>query len=162
MIFISLGTQKFQFDRLLRHVDELIEEGFINEPVFAQIGNSTYQPKNYDFSNFLTQADFEEKIRESTIFLTHGGVGSITTGLKYKKKVVVYPRLAEFGEHIDDHQTQITAKYKELGYVLTASNKNELVDALMESLTFVSKFNGMMANDVISKKIDIYIEEEII
>jgi isoleucyl-tRNA synthetase len=33
MIFISLGTQKFQFDRLLRHVDELIEEGFVREIV---------------------------------------------------------------------------------------------------------------------------------
>ena len=89
MIFVSLGTQKFQFDRLLSHIDELIEEGVIIEPVFAQVGNSTYVPKNYSFSHFLTQLEFEEKIKDSTIFLTHGGVGSITTGLKYNKKVVV-------------------------------------------------------------------------
>ena len=40
MIFITLGSQKFQFNRLLKTVDELVERGIIKEEVFAQIGYS--------------------------------------------------------------------------------------------------------------------------
>ena len=42
MIFITLGSQKFQFDRLLKEVDRLIADGVIQEKVFAQIGASEY------------------------------------------------------------------------------------------------------------------------
>ncbi len=47
MIFITLGSQKFQFNRLLKKIDNLIEIGVIQEEVFAQIGYSNYKPKNY-------------------------------------------------------------------------------------------------------------------
>lgn len=36
MIFITLGSQKFQFNRLLKAVDDLIENGIIQDEVFAQ------------------------------------------------------------------------------------------------------------------------------
>ena len=47
MIFITLGSQKFQFNRLLIEVDKLIVDGKITEEVFAQIGYSDYKPQNY-------------------------------------------------------------------------------------------------------------------
>ena len=40
MIFITLGSQKFQFNRLLKAIDKLVEQGKIKEEVFAQIGIS--------------------------------------------------------------------------------------------------------------------------
>ena len=48
MIFVTLGSQKFQFNRLLIEIDRLIEEGKITEKVFAQTGYSDYKPKNYN------------------------------------------------------------------------------------------------------------------
>lgn len=41
MIFIVLGTQKFQLNRLLQKMDEYIEQGLLQDEVYAQIGNST-------------------------------------------------------------------------------------------------------------------------
>lgn len=53
-IFITLGSQKFQFNRLLRAVDELCEKGTVDaEDVFAQIGYSDYLPKNFSYKKFL-------------------------------------------------------------------------------------------------------------
>lgn len=49
MIFITLGSQKFQFNRILIAVDELINQGIVRGPVFAQIGASDYQPQNYSY-----------------------------------------------------------------------------------------------------------------
>ena len=45
MIFITLGSQKFQFNRLLKAVDELVAAGKIKDEVFAQIGYSDYKPR---------------------------------------------------------------------------------------------------------------------
>ena len=46
MIFVTVGTQKFQFDRLLKEIDSLIASKYIKEKVFIQRGNSTYLPQN--------------------------------------------------------------------------------------------------------------------
>lgn len=50
MIFVTVGSQKFQFNRLLKEIDNLIQEGKIQEEVLHKIGASDYKPKNYFFS----------------------------------------------------------------------------------------------------------------
>ena len=53
-IFITLGSQKFQFNRLLIAVDKLCEKEIIcGKDVFAQIGYSDYVPQNYRYNNFM-------------------------------------------------------------------------------------------------------------
>ena len=37
MIFVTLGSQKFQFNRILKEIDYLIEKNVIQEKVFAQL-----------------------------------------------------------------------------------------------------------------------------
>ena len=49
MIFVTTGSQKFQFNRLLQKIDRLIEEGVIQEEVFAQVGESDYRPAHYEY-----------------------------------------------------------------------------------------------------------------
>ena len=58
MIFITLGSQKFQFNRLLKAVDELVAAGKIKDEVFAQIGYSDYKPTYYTSANFLDRESF--------------------------------------------------------------------------------------------------------
>ena len=62
MIFVTTGSQKFQFNRLLQKIDLLIEEGMIREKVFAQIGVSDYQPKHYEYCRFLDREGFTGKL----------------------------------------------------------------------------------------------------
>ena len=38
MIFITTGSRSFQFNRLLKTVDDALGEGLITDTVFAQIG----------------------------------------------------------------------------------------------------------------------------
>lgn len=77
MIFVTTGSQKFQFNRLLQKIDLLIEEGMIREEVFAQIGVSDYQPKHYEYCRFLDREGFTGKLRECRMVITHGGTGVI-------------------------------------------------------------------------------------
>ena len=36
MIFVTVGSQKFPFDRLIQRVDQMLEEGVLGEEVFIQ------------------------------------------------------------------------------------------------------------------------------
>lgn len=114
MIFITLGSQKFQFNRLLKAVDELIGDGVITEPVFAQIGNSDYIPVNYEYKKFLDRDEFARKQEECDIVITHGGTGAIIGAVRKGKKVIAVPRLAKYGEHVDDHQLQLLKQFDDM------------------------------------------------
>ena len=150
MIFISVGTQKFQFNRLLEDIDKLIEKKIIKEEVFAQIGHSTYLPKNYNYTRFLNQHDFHELINSCSIYVTHGGVGSIQNGLRFGKKEIVFPRFAKYKEHVDNHQIEIAKKYEELGYVKKCESQSDLEKAIINMDNFTSKYvSGRIENKVL-------------
>jgi UDP-N-acetylglucosamine transferase subunit ALG13 len=118
MIFVVLGTQKFQLNRLLSEIDELIETGGITQEVIAQIGVSDYIPKHYQYFRYIDKKQFDELILQATVVITHSGVGSIITALKAKKPVVIYPRLQKYHEHVDDHQLDIAKAFEKKNYVI--------------------------------------------
>lgn len=126
MIFVILGSQKFQFNRLLKEIDRLIEEGGITEEVFAQIGYSDYRPKNYKYKEFLNRDEFNEVMSRCDKVITHGGTGAIVGAIKKEKKVIAVPRLANYGEHVDDHQLQITQQFTELKFIQSICDVSEL------------------------------------
>lgn len=117
MIFVTVGSQKFQFNRLLKKIDELIEKKVINEEVFAQIGVSDYKPKNYDYKDYMTQDEFAQKLDGADIIITHAGTGVIVNSVKKGKKVIAIPRLKKYGEHVDDHQIQLIEQFDELQFI---------------------------------------------
>lgn len=132
MIFVILGTQKFQFNRLLQMVDNLIEKKVITEPVFAQVGYSAYQPKYYEYRDFLPEQEFKEKIGSSRLVISHGGIGSMMSCLERGKRVIVVPRNMIHDEHIDNHQYQLASLFKRRGHILMAENEKQLGRAVEE------------------------------
>ena len=117
MIFITLGSQKFQFNRLLIEIDELVEGGKITEEVFAQTGYSDYKPKNYNYREFIDRVEFLEIMDKCDKVITHGGTGAIISAVKKGKKVIAIPRLSKFDEHVDDHQLQIVKQFKNMNFI---------------------------------------------
>lgn len=105
MIFVSVGTQKFQMDRLMRQIEE-IAANMPQEKFVVQYGNSTYVPKNCECHQFMDRKMFSKCIEESSLLILHGGVGTIMQGLKKDKPIIVVPRLKAYGEHVDDHQME--------------------------------------------------------
>ncbi|WP_182434315.1 glycosyltransferase [Clostridium sp. AM49-4BH] len=74
---------------------------------------------------------YEEYIKNCDILVSHSGVGTIMTGLKYRRKIIVVPRLSKYGEHIDDHQTQIAQSFSKLNYVLMYSDEDNNMEQLI-------------------------------
>lgn len=130
MIFITLGSQKFQFNRLLKAVDEQVASGKIKEPIFAQIGASDYKPQNFKYKDFLNRDEFAEEMSKADIVITHGGTGAIIGAVKKGKKVIAVPRLKKYGEHVDDHQLQLIGQFKELDLICECRDCDEIWKAL--------------------------------
>ncbi|SCP96237.1 PssE/Cps14G family polysaccharide biosynthesis glycosyltransferase [Anaerobium acetethylicum] len=152
MIFITLGSQKFQFNRLLKAVDELKTD----EEIFAQIGYSDYKPVNYKYKEFLDRDEFADVMSKSDIVITHGGTGAIIGAVKKGKKVIAVPRLAKYGEHVDDHQIQLIGQFKELGLIYACEDMN-----LQKALDVVKKteYNEYKSNtQTIIKSLEEFIE----
>ena len=104
MIFVTLGSQKFQFNRLLQAIDRIIESGELKGEVFAQTGHSDYVPRHYTYRDFLDREAFANEMSRCDLVITHGGTGAIIGAIKSGKKVIAVPRMAKYGEHVDDHQ----------------------------------------------------------
>lgn len=136
MIFVILGTQKFQLNRLLKLLDQYIDQGKIHEEVVAQIGYSDYLPKRYRYVEFLNKEEFDGMIQKADVVIAHSGVGSIISALNANKPVIVYPRLAKYREHIDDHQLEIAYAFSKKNYVLCCDENDDLLEKLEESKHF--------------------------
>lgn len=136
LIFVTLGTQKFQMNRLVKAVDELAGNNTVGEEFFIQIGSSTYKPKNCKYVDFIDSEEYAKKISECSILITHAGVGTIITGTNAKKPVIVVPRQSRFGEHVDDHQGEIANAFSSKGCVLSCKNVDELGDYIEKAKTY--------------------------
>lgn len=137
MIFVVLGTQKFQLNRLLQKLDDYVEQGLITDEIYAQIGNSTYKPHNYSYKEFFDKKEFDETIGKADVVIAHSGVGTIITAIHAKKPVVVFPRLAKYKEHVDDHQLEIAKAFEMKKYVLCCYENDELLDIINKSKNYV-------------------------
>lgn len=121
MIFVTVGSRNYPFNRLFEKLDSLYEEGVLTDPMFAQIGTATYKPKHYQYKDFISQEEFVSKINEAHIVVSHGASGSIMKALNAGKKVIVVTRLEKYGEHINDHQIQNNEAFSSNKYVLMAN-----------------------------------------
>ena len=72
MIFVTVGSRNYPFNRLFKKLDELYEDGTLNDEMFAQIGTSSYYPRHFEYKNFLSPEEFTNKISQADIVVSHG------------------------------------------------------------------------------------------
>lgn len=131
MIFLTVGTQ-FPFDRLVKQVDEMAGRDCFDEPVFAQIGEALYRPRNFEWTSSLEKASFETYIKDASCVIGHAGMGTIMTALENERPILVMPRMSRYGEAVNDHQLAIARKFDRLGYLLAAYDERELPEKFVK------------------------------
>lgn len=139
MILITLGTQDKEFTRLLDAVQKQIDNGNITEEVIVQAGCTKYSSKDMKIFDLIDRDEFSELISKCDLLITHGGVGSILTGLKNNKKVIAAARLVKYKEHTNDHQKQIIDKFTKSGYILELKDFDKLDEVIKQSKKFKPK-----------------------
>ena len=139
MILVTLGTQDKPFTRLLDVIQEEIDCGNINDRVVVQAGYTKYKSDDMEIFDLIDRDRFSELIKNCDILITHGGVGSILTGITNNKKVIVCPRLSCYGEHMNDHQLQIVNNFYDMGYILKYCDGDNFSDVMNSVKNFVPK-----------------------
>ena len=136
MIFLTVGTQ-FGFDRLVRALDQCLEDGVIGDEVIAQIGPGRYQPKNMQSIVTLERDAFDAMLQSCDAMISHAGMGSITLALSLAKPLLVMPRRKKYGEVVNDHQVDSARRFEELGHLLVAYDTHQLPGKVPSLRTFV-------------------------
>jgi UDP-N-acetylglucosamine transferase subunit ALG13 len=108
MIFVTVGTQ-LAFDRFIGAIDEWCAAN-PGVRVFAQVGPTKLTIRHMEHEMFISQERANQLFLEASLIVTHAGMGSVLTGLKYRKPLLIVPRKASLGEHRNEHQ-MATAKW---------------------------------------------------
>jgi len=127
LIFVSVGSQKFQMNRLLMELDRLCGDGSIRQEVLAQTGRCSYRPVHFRGQPFYPREEMEQAIQACDLLICHGGTGTILSGIRMGRKVIVVPRLSRYGEHVDDHQQDLAAAFEGKGYLLVAWETGDIL-----------------------------------
>lgn len=135
MIFVTLGTQHQDFKRLL----DYIEKSKIKDEIIVQAGYTQYNSKKMKIFDFIDYERMNEYVKKADLIITHGGTGSITSPLKNNKKVIACARLSKYGEHVDNHQTEIVDVFANEGYIIKLGENIKLDDLMEKIKTFEPK-----------------------
>jgi UDP-N-acetylglucosamine transferase subunit ALG13 len=128
MIFVTVGSE-LQFDRLVRVVDEWAGANGRTD-VFAQIGETDWQPAHITWSKFLQPHEFARRFAEADIIIAHAGMGTILSAFQAEKPILVMPRLAALRETRNDHQVATARRLLELTKINVAFDEKALKDML--------------------------------
>lgn len=137
MILLTVGSWHRGFDRLVRAVDELKQQGVIEDEVRAQIGDGAYKPQHLEWVDYIEPAEFDALTARSRLLIAHAGMGTIATALKYAKPIIVMPRKHELGEHIDNHQFATVEALEKEHKIIAAYEVDQLPQKLEQARTFV-------------------------
>lgn len=139
MILVTMGTQDKKFNRLLEAIDREVEKGNIKDEIIVQGGCSYIKSKNMKIYKSFPIEEFDELVKNCDLLITHGGVGSITTGLRYKKPIIAVPRLKKFNDNTNDHQVQIVENFTQAGYIIGVFDLDKLDEGLKKVKNFKPK-----------------------
>lgn len=160
-MLVTTGTaEEYNFARLLKIIDELCDEEIIDATnLLVQGDDRGYECRNYKVKKMIPNSEFLNIMGAADIVISHAGTGTVTNALKMHKKVILFPRLAKYGEHIDDHQIELCNIFQEKGYVLVATDKEELKHMISVINTYdFREFSSNSINfmDILIEIIDAY------
>ncbi len=134
MIFVTLGTQKQQFTRIL----DYIEKSNLKDEIIVQNGNTKYESKKMKLIGFISYDEIREYIKKADVIISHGGL-SIIDAIKLNKKVICCPRDSKYKEHINNHQFEMNEFLRDRKYILMCTNFEEFESCLKKIKTFTPK-----------------------
>ncbi len=130
MIYVTVGSHYQSFDRLIKKIDDLIDQ--IDEEVVMQIGYSTYLPQRAAYFHFCPIQKAQGLIQKAALIVSHAGIGTIISARRFGKPMVIVPRLKKYHEHNNDHQLEIAETVKTRPWVRVVEDLDLLEESIRE------------------------------
>ncbi|HEX7065269.1 MAG TPA: PssE/Cps14G family polysaccharide biosynthesis glycosyltransferase [Bacillales bacterium] len=136
MILVVLGTHELPFTRMLEEIENCKKNGTVTDDIFVQSGHTPFHSEIMNLVKFVSYEEMDRLYDEARLILTHGGTGSIISGLKKGKKIIAAARLKKYGEHNDDHQLELINQFVNAHYILEWREEDSLADVLRKAENF--------------------------
>lgn len=124
MILVTVGTEKFPFNRLMQWIDNLIKQNLLDpkqEEIIIQYGSCNILPKGANNYALLPQDEFQDFVSQARLIIAHCGEGTIDLLAGNPKPFILVPRSEHFQEHVDDHQIELAEKLGQSGIPIAKS-----------------------------------------
>jgi UDP-N-acetylglucosamine--N-acetylmuramyl-(pentapeptide) pyrophosphoryl-undecaprenol N-acetylglucosamine transferase len=115
---VALGTHHERFTRLVEAVLVAVRGGRLGDPVVIQAGATPVANGALRVVEFLPREELEAACRSAEVVVAHAGAGIIATALRAGRRPIVMARRVALGEHVDDHQLEITRKLDALDLIV--------------------------------------------
>ncbi|MFL4499655.1 glycosyltransferase [Weissella sp. MSCH1] len=155
MIFVTVGTHEQPFNRLIKEIERLLENEEIKQEVIIQSGYSNFRTTYCVERHFMDYHEMNRLMTEADVVITHGGPATFLNAFRLGKQPVIVPRKVEFGEHVNNHQSDfITRLSKVRSDLIVVDDISDLIDGIREvdngktgensnNSVFISKFSKM-------------------
>jgi len=138
MILCLIGTNPYDFTRLVKAVDEIALK--LNLQIIIQTGNTKYKPLNCEYFSFKAKNDVSTLMQQAELIITQGGYGSMTDAIMLHKKLIGVPRKIEYKESLDN-QTELVEYYESKGYLQACYEIEKLESIVLNTLSGKFVFN---------------------
>ena len=115
MILVTVGTEGFQFDRLMKWISVLVKQDWIQEKVVVQYGSCIFVPGGVEAHKLLPASKFKELAMSANLVIGHCGEGTLSLTEKIKAPYILVPRKADLKEHVDNHQLELANELAKKG-----------------------------------------------
>jgi UDP-N-acetylglucosamine transferase subunit ALG13 len=123
LIFVTVGTHHDPFARLLAALGELDAAELV-----VQYGPGKPPPGVARAEAFMPFEQMVECFQAAEKVVTHAGVGSILCASREGHTPLVVPRRHDLGEHVDEHQAELTRALAARGAVVPVWDVGELAE----------------------------------
>src|SRR5262249_27641810 len=139
--FVSIGQCYQPFSRLTDAVARLAAAQKLPKPVVVQHGYTPFSSPDCVPQPFLDRTEFDRYISQAELLIVRGGA-TVLQGVRAGRIPVVMPRLAGFGEHVNDHQLDFAESLASAGKVVVVREPQELESAVMRALALQAARGG--------------------
>ena len=146
IILVTVGTNQYDFNRLFTLLSALplYQDKRVKWVIQASHNKVEQLPANGEVVEMISRDEMESLVKQSSLVISHCGIGSINLMLSYQKKVIFVPRVAKYNEFSDDHQLQIANEISSDLFTVT------LPDTPMPELTF----EELAAREILIEPVD--------
>lgn len=111
-IFVTLGTiRPYRFDRAV----DAITKQFGDHDIVWQLGVTKREGLPGYATEMMDAFQFDSQVQQADVVITHAGVGSAMRIMDLGKTPIMVTRSKNHGEHVDNHQEQITRELTRRG-----------------------------------------------
>lgn len=115
MILVTVGTEKFPFDRLMHWIDQLLDLQLIDEEVVVLYGTCNVLPAGSRVYKVVREQAFRSLIEQARVVVAHCGEGTLLELDAMNTPFILVPRTQRYREHVDDHQVELAHAMATMG-----------------------------------------------